>query len=379
MPDHAGKSTDIKAQSAPAHALPGGPAPLPRPAKIVTVGKSGAVATAPGPPPVAAAATDGGAALAAGTAAAPPSAQAPKKIPEHALPGSFGAPGGETAPAVEGTLIGSLDADERIRESSQQGERTLWASAILVTFLYMSLIAGHVLLSDPLSQAAQEERERMRRGQDADSISVEIVPEPDKTSKTKRWQEGTQTQGPTPNEQPPQPQQQASLAQPEVPEVEKQEQDAPKETDKPRSEDAPMLLDIDSLVDAAASDFKRNLEHALAKKPQKQRREQQATLSGGGMQVRGKGASGKSDAFSRTVIAALMKTRPGPFALWGRVLVSFQISPSGNLNYVHLLHSSGNDALDKAAINAIHKARFQRPPPGLTNDERTYIIDYIFG
>jgi TonB family protein len=140
-----------------------------------------------------------------------------------------------------------------------------------------------------------------------------------------------------------------------------------------------MLLDIDSLVDAAASDFKRNLEHALAKKPQKQRREQQATLSGGGMQVRGKGASGKSDAFSRTVIAALMKTRPGPFALWGRVLVSFQISPSGNLNYVHLLHSSGNDALDKAAINAIHKARFQRPPPGLTNDERTYIIDYIFG
>jgi protein TonB len=140
-----------------------------------------------------------------------------------------------------------------------------------------------------------------------------------------------------------------------------------------------MLLDIERLVDAAAADFKRNVDHALAKRPQKKRREQQAALSGGGMQVRGTGASGKSDAFSRSVIAALMKTRPGPFALWGRVLVSFEISPSGRLNYVRLLRSSGNSALDKAAVDAIHKASFATPPPGLTAEERTYIIDYIFG
>ena len=74
-----------------------------------------------------------------------------------------------------------------------------------------------------------------------------------------------------------------------------------------------------------------------------------------------------------------MKTRPGPFALWGRVLVSFQISEFGQVAYVHLLQSSGNTALDQAAINAIRKAQFERPPNGLSPDDRTYIIDYIFG
>jgi TonB family protein len=155
----------------------------------------------------------------------------------------------------------------------------------------------------------------------------------------------------------------------------------PKEETKEEkpAEDSPMLLDIDSLVDAAAQDLKNKIDRAFARKPQKRQREQQAMVSGGGMQVRGMGASGKSDAFSRSVIAALMKTRPGPFALWGRVLVSFELSPAGTLNYVHLLRSSGNAALDEAAVEAIHKARFKAPPPGLSAEQRTYIIDYIFG
>lgn len=46
---------------------------------------------------------------------------------------------------------------------------------------------------------------------------------------------------------------------------------------------------------------------------------------------------------------------------------------------MHLLQSSGNTALDQAAINAIRKAQFERPPNGLSPDDRTYIIDYIFG
>jgi TonB family protein len=271
-----------------------------------------------------------------------------------------------------------LDADERIRQSDQRGERTLWASAAVVTLLYTSLIAGHLLLGDPLSQAAQE-RERQRRGQDApESISVEIVPEPEAASKTKRWREGEaeQTPTPTPAELPPQPPQMASIAQPEVPEVEEPTEETKEE---PRPEGSPMLLDIESLVDAAAADLTQKIDRAFAKKPQKKQREQQAVMAGGGMKVRGTGASGRSDPFTRSVIAALMKTRPGPFALWGNVLVSFQVSETGQLAYVHLLHSSGNTALDQAAIEAIRKARFQRPPPGLTPDERTYIIDYVFG
>jgi protein TonB len=281
------------------------------------------------------------------------------------------------APPAEATLFGVLDTDERIRQSGEQGERTLWTSAIVVTLLYTSLIAGHVLLGEPFSQSAAE-REKLRRGQDAPpSISVELVPDPDKTAKTTRWQEGSQAQGPTPNEQPPQPQQEASLARPEVPDTEKPDNEETK--DEPRPEGSPMLLDLESLVDAAAADLTRKIDRAFAKKPQKERRQQQAVVAGGGMKVRGTGASGRSDAFTRSVIAALMKTRPGPFALWGNVLVSFQVTETGQLKYVHLLHSSGNAALDQAALEAIRKARFERPPPGLTPDERTYIIDYVFG
>jgi protein TonB len=282
------------------------------------------------------------------------------------------------APA-QASLFGILDADERIRAHAEQHERTLWAGAAGITLLYTAVIASQVLLGTPLSEA--ERREKERRGQDAlpESISVELVPDPDKTAKTRKWHDGAETPAPAASEQPPQPPQMAELEQPEVNDAKPTEDPAKDPTQEPREDGSPMMLDIESLVDAAAADLTRKIDRAFAKQPQKQRREQQATLSGGDVKVRGSGASGKSSEFFRSVIAALMKTRPGPFALWGRVLVSFEISPSGTLNYVHLLHSSGNSALDKAAINAIHKARFEVPPPGLTRDERTYIIDYVFG
>ncbi len=424
MPDDAAKTTDATARSADgAQARSAGGAParsaadskLPSadaakgqtvaaPASAAATGRAkaaplpaapstfiGPVKPAPAKPVAAAAATAAPARADGAAAAAGPTTALATGRTEPTLPDAPKSGATKTAATpVEGTLIGSLDADERIRAAGQQGERTLWTGAIVATLVYAALIGGQ-MAGGFASPASMEEQVKERFGQDATSISVELVPDPDKTSKTKRWQEGAEQQTPTPNEQPPQPDQMASLEQPEVPEIEKEPteeaQDKPekaKETeekteDEPRAEDAPMLLDIDSLVDAAAADFKRNLDHALAKKPQKKSREQQAAVSGGGMQVRGTGASGKSDEFSRSVIAALMKTRPGPFALWGRVLVSFELSPSGSLNYVHVLRSSGNDALDQAAVNAIHKARFKAPPPGRSAQDRTYIIDYIFG
>jgi TonB family protein len=386
MPDDAAKTTDATAPSAgdakapsardtearraPPHTLPREAAPSQRAAKIVGVEKSAAAAT--GPDPLPAAATDGGAALTEATAAVEPAAEAAEKLPEHSLPGVFGA---SAAPPVEGTLIGSLDADERIRQSIERNERTLWAGAAAATLIYAALIGGQMVTGLAVP-APMEQRQKERRGQGApDSISVEIVPDPDKTSKTKHWREGARAQAP--NEQPPTPSQTASLAQPEVPEREQQKQEDTKQTDEPRSEDSPMLLDIDSLVDAAAQGLKREIDRHYDK--ERRQRTQQAMRSGGGMQVRGRGASGRSDPFTRSVIAALMKTRPGPAALWARVLVSFQVSESGKLAYVHLLQSSGNSAMDQAAINAIRRARFKRPPPGLSPDDRTYIIDYIFG
>jgi TonB family protein len=289
----------------------------------------------------------------------------------------------ESAPAASGSLFGRLDIEQRIRTFAEKNERTLWAGAAGMTLFYASVIAAQVLTgAGGLSSLEREQQER--RGQDAQAISVELVPDPDKTSKTQKWHEGAQAPAPTPA--PPQPQQTASLPQPEVQAQPTQEQPTKEEPtkDEPTKEEQakggePSIPDLEALVDAAADDLTEKIKRHYEQKPQKAQPERQAMYSGGGMQVRGTGASGKSDEFSKSVIAALMKTRPGPFALWGRVLVSFQITQTGDLSYVHLLHSSGNSALDQAAIEAIHKARFQIPPPGLSPEARTYIIDYIFG
>lgn len=315
----------------------------------------------------------------------------------------------EKAAAKE--LIGALDADQRIRANAERDGRRLWASAAFVTFLYISIIAVQVMnlggLSSLQHELEQQQRERERIGQGGDSISVELVPDPDKNSKTEKWQEGA---GGPPNPAPPQPQQQASLPQPmteqpqeqvekpeekppekaeekpeEKPEekAEEEQKEEPKEPEREKDRDAgqPSLPDLETMLDAAATDLAEQVKEHYDRKARRSapRPQQQAMMSGGGMQVRGVGAGGKSDAFSKSVIDALMKTRPGPVALWGRVLVSFQITQQGDLLYVRVLRSSGNKAMDDAAVNAIHRAKFVKPPPDLPPEARTYIIDYIFG
>jgi len=301
--------------------------------------------------------------------------------------------------AKAATMFGNLDADQRIRKAAEQNERLLWAGAAGATLIYALLIASQSMtgMLVPLDQL-QRQQEMERRGQGGNIVSVEIVPEPDRNSKTTKWQDGNEM--PPQQQMPPMPAvpQTEALPQPQE-EVQEEAKDAPeKETEKqpekekepeetkeakhenndqPRPEDSPMLLDLDSLVDAAAADLKRKIDQHYDRSPQ--RRQQQAAAASGAVKVRGSGASGKSDPFTDSVIASLMKSRPPPVALWGRVLVTFQIGVNGELMYVRVLQSSGNTAMDQAAVKAIRKARFKRPPPGLTAEQRTYIIDYIFG
>jgi TonB family protein len=325
-------------------------------------------------------------------AMAAPSARAPKAARVHPLAAAMASAAqtlvygpretvGAAARSTAMSLFGSLDADERIRQNAESGERTLWIGAAAVTLLYVSLIAGQLLLGDPLRMAA-EERARERRGQDATGpISVEIVAEPDLNAKTKKWRDGSEAQAPQPSDRPPQTPQMESQAQREIQAQQQQEareqEEQEKEAEEKASSDA-MLLDLESLVEAAAADLTRKIDRAY-QRPQRQQPQRQRVEAGGQMKVRGRGATGKSDAFSRSVIAALTKTRPGPFAMWGNVLVAFEIALDGSLKYVRVLDSSGNEALDQAAVDAIRKARFQRPPPGLSEQQRTYVIDYVFG
>ena len=58
------------------------------------------------------------------------------------------APAEDAAPAEAATLLGVLDADQRIRANAEQNERTLWVSAVFVTLLYAAIVAAqaHQLL-----------------------------------------------------------------------------------------------------------------------------------------------------------------------------------------------------------------------------------------
>ena len=178
-------------------------------------------------------------------------------------------------------------------------------------------------------------------------ISVELVPDPDKTSKTQKWQEGqTAAQNP---EQPPQqfqPPQVASLQQPQLQEPPvkedpkakeeaKSEDEAKPEEDAPKAEEekqfGPTLPDLNTLVDAAAADLDRKIKDALDRK----RQQQQAARATPGRGTRRRAADPRHRRLRplRSVLAQRHRRAdedaPRPFALWGRVLVSFQISESG--------------------------------------------------
>ncbi len=170
---------------------------------------------------------------------------------------------------------------------------------------------------------------------------------------------------------------------PEPPKPEPQAQPKKPELAKPKSQADPSLEGFDLSMDKYAAAVDAEIErrkrerHAKAQQPQQPIRPDMS-LSGGSMRVRGAAKSGKTDEYSRSVIAALIKTKPKPFAIRGSVMVSFEIGPGGALKYVKLVDSSGNTAMDDVALSAIRRAIFMPPPPTATPSDLTYIIHYVF-
>lgn len=63
----------------------------------------------------------------------------------------------------------------------------------------------------------------------------------------------------------------------------------------------------------------------------------------------------------------------------GQVTVSFGVSPSGGLTHARVLRSSGNSALDQAALAGVRRvAPFPRPPAGITAAQLTFQIPIRF-
>lgn len=84
--------------------------------------------------------------------------------------------------------------------------------------------------------------------------------------------------------------------------------------------------------------------------------------------------------YAKAVVNALSKAKPkapGGGAL-GTVKVSFVIGREGEVAELRITKSSGRDALDNAALDAVRRARFPAPPAGLTTAQLTYEVPYHF-
>jgi protein TonB len=87
--------------------------------------------------------------------------------------------------------------------------------------------------------------------------------------------------------------------------------------------------------------------------------------------------NGRSDEFARAVAWALAATVPQGNGKWGNTIVTFVVSPNGQVQELRLLQSSGDNWLDTGALMAIKQTRLPTPPPGLPPGDRTFNVEYI--
>lgn len=76
------------------------------------------------------------------------------------------------------------------------------------------------------------------------------------------------------------------------------------------------------------------------------------------------------------VLTALAKVKPRRSPPLGTVRVRLQISPDGEIASLEVIESSGNKKLDDAALAEVRRAKFPRPPPGMTDKQRLYDFDF---
>jgi TonB family protein len=130
---------------------------------------------------------------------------------------------------------------------------------------------------------------------------------------------------------------------------------------------------------------------SVVKPPQqeKERKDASTSADAGGAAARGKAPNTEKQAASAAaspgavreydsyVIQALAKVKPKRSLPRGTVRVRLQISPNGEIVSLEVIKSSGNKTLDDAALAEVRwRARFPRPPPGMTDKQRWYDFDF---
>ena len=89
--------------------------------------------------------------------------------------------------------------------------------------------------------------------------------------------------------------------------------------------------------------------------------------------------SGRRDAFVRSVIEALGKSRPKAQPVDAITVIEFVVSPDGKIERLRVVAPSGIGILDELAIDWIRGTQFTPPPPDSDLKSRTFRIAYQFG
>jgi TonB family protein len=87
---------------------------------------------------------------------------------------------------------------------------------------------------------------------------------------------------------------------------------------------------------------------------------------------------GEIDEFTRAVAHALEVTKPVSNGVKGDLVVSFVVTPGGEISRLKLSSSSGNAALDNLVLDAVRHTRVRIPPAAAGIEDRTFEITYTY-
>ena len=91
------------------------------------------------------------------------------------------------------------------------------------------------------------------------------------------------------------------------------------------------------------------------------------------------GASqGQLTRFAIEVRIALGKSRPRHSGGQGRAEVAFVLTDAGQVRHAEISSSSGKSDLDRAALDAVQRTVFPRPPVSTTEAQRSYTVGFDF-
>ena len=88
--------------------------------------------------------------------------------------------------------------------------------------------------------------------------------------------------------------------------------------------------------------------------------------------------AGEIDAFTRAVDYELERAKPVSNGIIGEVVVSFVVSPQGQVEDLQIVRSSGDSRLDRLVLSSVHGLHVRVPPAYADTRDRTFEITYDY-